>query len=110
MMTAEQISMAKQIARQISNIANLADRNGVEITLGNGGCVVSMLGAIATDIEQQADKAAKDPAVIAAAKSEMALRELWQAAIDRQRNLRHWSVVHALQGDGPDANVDYAAL
>lgn len=108
MMTGEQIRMAKQLARQIANLADIAERNNV--VLGNGGDVSSMLGAMATDIEQQADTAAKDPAVIAAGKAAQELRDKWQAAINRQRNLRHWSVVHALQDDGPDATVNYAAL
>jgi hypothetical protein len=51
MMTAEQMRIATQLARQIYKLAAIAGDN--EIYLGNGGDVGSLLGGIANDLEQQ---------------------------------------------------------
>ena len=53
-MTPEQRRIAKQIARQLNRIAQIADDN--ELMLGNGALIGNMLGGIAIELEQQAQQ------------------------------------------------------
>jgi hypothetical protein len=53
-MTAEQKRIAGQLARQLNRLAQIANENG--LTLGNGGDICSMLGAIADDLEIQVQR------------------------------------------------------
>lgn len=48
--TAEQKRIAKQLARQVQRAANIAGENNLE--MGNGGDISSMLGGIASELEQ----------------------------------------------------------
>ena len=50
---ATQRRIARQLARQLIRLAAIADENN--LVLGNGGEIGSMLGGIATELEQQSE-------------------------------------------------------
>ena len=52
--TPEQRRIAKQLARQLTRIAQIAGDN--ELEMGNGGCIGSMLSGIVTELEDIANK------------------------------------------------------